>query len=169
MCVLKLFICAMINVILTSKSDYAGWIGKFAGQSFPATDGFFKVVRNEPLGVVAGYEPFSLSALKMSRNRLNTEQYHSLEWSTGIYRSQSRACIGHWECFHPQAKRKDPIGCCRTREACDRGWLSSWCVPGLDRRRQYRCDTRQSYENCESEFHWKCANRQKCPSPCCKE
>ncbi|KAJ5518229.1 hypothetical protein N7453_000651 [Penicillium expansum] len=33
---------------------YAGWVGKFAGQSFPATDGFFKVVRNEPLGVVAG-------------------------------------------------------------------------------------------------------------------
>ncbi|CAI7677408.1 unnamed protein product [Penicillium discolor] len=38
---------------------YAGWIGKFAGQSFPATDGFFKVVRNEPLGVVAGIIPWN--------------------------------------------------------------------------------------------------------------
>lgn len=38
-------------------TDYAGWVGKFAGQSFPATDGFYKVVRNEPLGVVAGYGP----------------------------------------------------------------------------------------------------------------
>lgn len=31
-------------------------MGKFAGQSFPATDGFYKVVRNEPLGIVAGYK-----------------------------------------------------------------------------------------------------------------
>ncbi|KAJ5360456.1 hypothetical protein N7517_009647 [Penicillium concentricum] len=38
---------------------YAGWVGKFAGQSFPATDGFFKVVRNEPLGVVAGIIPWN--------------------------------------------------------------------------------------------------------------
>ncbi|OJJ79105.1 uncharacterized protein ASPGLDRAFT_1071619 [Aspergillus glaucus CBS 516.65] len=38
---------------------YAGWVGKFAGQSFPATDGFYKVVRNEPLGVVAGIIPWN--------------------------------------------------------------------------------------------------------------
>ncbi|KAJ5378264.1 uncharacterized protein N7496_005673 [Penicillium cataractarum] len=38
---------------------YAGWAGKFAGQSFPSTDGFFKVVRNEPLGVVAGIIPWN--------------------------------------------------------------------------------------------------------------
>lgn len=35
--------------------DYAGWIDKFAGESFPADDGFYKIVRYEPLGVVAGY------------------------------------------------------------------------------------------------------------------
>lgn len=34
--------------------DYAGWVDKFAGQSFPADDGFYKIVRNEPLGAVAG-------------------------------------------------------------------------------------------------------------------
>lgn len=34
--------------------DFAGWIDKFAGESFPQDDGFYKVVRNEPLGVVAG-------------------------------------------------------------------------------------------------------------------
>ena len=44
----------LAKLILT-KLDYAGWVGKFAGQSFPATDGFYKVVRNEPLGIVAGY------------------------------------------------------------------------------------------------------------------
>jgi hypothetical protein len=38
-----------------TASDYAGWIDKFAGQSFPADDGFYKIVRYEPLGVVAGY------------------------------------------------------------------------------------------------------------------
>lgn len=35
--------------------DYAGWIDKFAGESFPADDGYYKIVRYEPLGVVAGY------------------------------------------------------------------------------------------------------------------
>ncbi|KAJ5396545.1 hypothetical protein N7509_004658 [Penicillium cosmopolitanum] len=38
---------------------YAGWVGKFAGQSFPANDGFYKVVRHEPLGVVAGIIPWN--------------------------------------------------------------------------------------------------------------
>lgn len=34
--------------------DYAGWVDKFGGQTFPADDGFYKIVRNDPLGVVAG-------------------------------------------------------------------------------------------------------------------
>ncbi|KAL4897833.1 aldehyde dehydrogenase domain-containing protein [Aspergillus ambiguus] len=38
---------------------YAGWIDKFAGQSFPADDGVYKIVRNEPLGVVAGIIPWN--------------------------------------------------------------------------------------------------------------
>ncbi|KAL4876845.1 aldehyde dehydrogenase domain-containing protein [Aspergillus karnatakaensis] len=38
---------------------YAGWIDKFAGQSFPADDGFYKIVRYEPLGVVAGIIPWN--------------------------------------------------------------------------------------------------------------
>ncbi|KAL2826258.1 aldehyde dehydrogenase domain-containing protein [Aspergillus cavernicola] len=38
---------------------YAGWVDKFAGQSFPADDGFYKIVRNEPLGVVAGIIPWN--------------------------------------------------------------------------------------------------------------
>lgn len=46
----------------------AGWIDKFAGQSFPREDGFLKIVRNEPLGVVAGIVPWngplSTAALK---------------------------------------------------------------------------------------------------------
>ncbi|EMR71729.1 hypothetical protein MGN70_000936 [Eutypa lata] len=38
---------------------YAGWVDKYAGQSFPADDGFYKIVRNEPLGVVAGIIPWN--------------------------------------------------------------------------------------------------------------
>ena len=46
-----------IGLLSTDTSlDYAGWIDKFGGQSFPADDGFYKIVRNEPLGVVAGYD-----------------------------------------------------------------------------------------------------------------
>ncbi|RDW61579.1 hypothetical protein BP5796_11471 [Coleophoma crateriformis] len=37
----------------------AGWIDKFAGQSFPQDDGFLKIVRNEPLGVTAGIVPWN--------------------------------------------------------------------------------------------------------------
>ncbi|KFY81510.1 hypothetical protein V500_11337, partial [Pseudogymnoascus sp. VKM F-4518 (FW-2643)] len=38
---------------------FAGWIDKFAGESFPQDDGFYKIVRNEPLGVVAGIIPWN--------------------------------------------------------------------------------------------------------------
>ncbi|KAH7371124.1 aldehyde dehydrogenase domain-containing protein [Pyrenochaeta sp. MPI-SDFR-AT-0127] len=38
---------------------YAGWVDKYAGQMFPADDGFYKIVRNEPLGVVAGIIPWN--------------------------------------------------------------------------------------------------------------
>ena len=38
---------------------FAAWIDKFAGESFPQDDGFLKIVRNEPLGVVAGVVPWN--------------------------------------------------------------------------------------------------------------
>jgi aldehyde dehydrogenase (NAD+) len=38
---------------------YAGWIDKFAGESFPQEDGFMKIVRNEPLGVTVGILPWN--------------------------------------------------------------------------------------------------------------
>lgn len=38
---------------------YAGWIDKFAGETFPQEDGLLKLVRNEPLGVVAGIVPWN--------------------------------------------------------------------------------------------------------------
>ncbi|KAH8685068.1 aldehyde dehydrogenase domain-containing protein [Ilyonectria robusta] len=38
---------------------YAGWIDKYAGQTFPADDGYYKIVRNEPIGVVAGIIPWN--------------------------------------------------------------------------------------------------------------
>ncbi|KAJ5753585.1 uncharacterized protein N7511_007738 [Penicillium nucicola] len=50
---------AEIDTAIGCFRYYAGWVGKFAGQSFPATDGFYKVVRNEPLGIVAGIIPWN--------------------------------------------------------------------------------------------------------------
>jgi aldehyde dehydrogenase (NAD+) len=37
----------------------AGWVDKLAGESFPQEDGFLKIVRHEPLGVVAGIVPWN--------------------------------------------------------------------------------------------------------------
>lgn len=37
----------------------AGWTDKFAGEAYPQEDGFIKIVRNEPLGVVAGIIPWN--------------------------------------------------------------------------------------------------------------
>ncbi|EXJ87662.1 hypothetical protein A1O1_04586 [Capronia coronata CBS 617.96] len=37
----------------------AGWIDKFAGQTYPEADGFLKIIRNEPLGVTAGIVPWN--------------------------------------------------------------------------------------------------------------
>jgi aldehyde dehydrogenase (NAD+) len=37
----------------------AGWIDKFAGESYPQEDGFLKIVRNEPLGVTVGIVPWN--------------------------------------------------------------------------------------------------------------
>ena len=44
---------------IESFKYFAGWIDKFAGESFPQEDGFLKIVRNEPLGVVAGVIPWN--------------------------------------------------------------------------------------------------------------
>ncbi|KAE8331411.1 aldehyde dehydrogenase domain-containing protein [Aspergillus sergii] len=38
---------------------YAGWTDKYAGESFPADDGFVKIVRHEPLGVTVGINPWN--------------------------------------------------------------------------------------------------------------
>ncbi|KAM5369063.1 hypothetical protein ACJZ2D_009158 [Fusarium nematophilum] len=48
-----------VKVQLLTFKDYAGWVDKYAGQTFPADDGFYKIVRNEPLGVVAGIIPWN--------------------------------------------------------------------------------------------------------------
>ncbi|RDI79814.1 hypothetical protein Vi05172_g10184 [Venturia inaequalis] len=37
----------------------AGWIDKFAGESWPQEDGFLKIVRNEPIGVTCGIVPWN--------------------------------------------------------------------------------------------------------------
>ncbi|KAA8642946.1 hypothetical protein EYZ11_001094 [Aspergillus tanneri] len=38
---------------------YAGWTDKHAGDTFPADDGFLKIVQHEPLGVCAGILPWN--------------------------------------------------------------------------------------------------------------
>ncbi|KAK2763931.1 hypothetical protein FQN54_009550 [Arachnomyces sp. PD_36] len=48
-------------VISTEVIRYnAGWVDKFAGESFPQEDGFLKIVRNEPFGVTAGIIPWNI-------------------------------------------------------------------------------------------------------------
>ncbi|KAI0170098.1 aldehyde dehydrogenase [Pestalotiopsis sp. NC0098] len=48
-----------INMAVESFRYFAGWIDKFAGESYPQDDGFMKIVRNEPLGVTAGIIPWN--------------------------------------------------------------------------------------------------------------
>ncbi|KAB8236160.1 aldehyde dehydrogenase family protein [Aspergillus alliaceus] len=38
---------------------YAGWIDKFAGETFPPENGFMLITRHEPLGVTAGIVPWN--------------------------------------------------------------------------------------------------------------
>ncbi len=51
------------NSIISHKTDYApdyaGWTDKYAGESFPADDGFLKIVRHEPLGVTVSINPWN--------------------------------------------------------------------------------------------------------------
>lgn len=48
-----------ISMAVEGLRYYAGWIDKFAGESFPQEDGFLKITRNEPLGVTAGIVPWN--------------------------------------------------------------------------------------------------------------
>jgi aldehyde dehydrogenase (NAD+) len=48
-----------INMAVESLRYFAGWVDKFAGESYPQDDGFMKIVRNEPLGVTAGIIPWN--------------------------------------------------------------------------------------------------------------
>ncbi|KAI0121197.1 aldehyde dehydrogenase [Xylariales sp. AK1849] len=48
-----------VNLAAEGFRYFAGWIDKFAGESYPQDDGFMKIVRNEPLGVTAGIIPWN--------------------------------------------------------------------------------------------------------------
>jgi aldehyde dehydrogenase (NAD+) len=43
--------------------DYAGWADKYKGDYFPPTDGFYKIVEHEPVGVCAGITAWNASLL----------------------------------------------------------------------------------------------------------
>jgi aldehyde dehydrogenase (NAD+)/retinal dehydrogenase len=47
------------NYINGCLKYYAGWTDKFRGDSFPADDGFVKIVRHEAMGVCAAVNPFN--------------------------------------------------------------------------------------------------------------
>lgn len=63
--------CAEVRTIFHDQKKYradatpkafkynAGWIDKFAGESWPQEDGFLKIVRNEPIGVTCGIVPWN--------------------------------------------------------------------------------------------------------------
>jgi aldehyde dehydrogenase (NAD+) len=48
-----------VNLAAEALRYFAGWIDKFAGETYPQDDGFLKIVRNEPLGVTAGIVPWN--------------------------------------------------------------------------------------------------------------
>ena len=47
--------------------DYAGWADKIEGESFPADDGVYKLVRHEPLGVCAGIASWILNWVGLAK------------------------------------------------------------------------------------------------------
>jgi aldehyde dehydrogenase (NAD+) len=47
--------------VLTDFTDYAGWADKIRGDSYPPEDGFYKIVRQEALGVCAGITAWNAS------------------------------------------------------------------------------------------------------------
>ena len=49
--------------ILLTRLDYAGWVDKIGGESYPDDNGFYKVVRYEPLGVCAGIASWNATFL----------------------------------------------------------------------------------------------------------
>ncbi|OAA53618.1 aldehyde dehydrogenase [Niveomyces insectorum RCEF 264] len=48
-----------VNLAAEALRYFAGWIDKFAGETYPQDDGYLKIVRNEPLGVTAGIIPWN--------------------------------------------------------------------------------------------------------------
>lgn len=48
-----------ISLAVEGLRYFAGYVDKFAGETFPQEDGFLKIVRNEPLGVVAAVVPWN--------------------------------------------------------------------------------------------------------------
>ncbi|KAL2815084.1 aldehyde dehydrogenase domain-containing protein [Aspergillus granulosus] len=48
-----------IELAAANLKYYAGWADKYAGESYPADDGFIKIVRHEPLGVAVGINPWN--------------------------------------------------------------------------------------------------------------
>lgn len=48
-----------IGAAIEGLRYYAGFVDKFAGESYPQDDGFLKIVRHEPLGVTAGIVPWN--------------------------------------------------------------------------------------------------------------
>lgn len=48
-----------INLACEGFRYFGGYSDKFAGETFPAEDGFLKIVTNEPLGVTCGIVPWN--------------------------------------------------------------------------------------------------------------
>jgi hypothetical protein len=71
----------------------------------------YKIVRNEPLGVVAGYItslPLTqVINLRSSVLMRNDSQDHTLEWTSCLCGPQSGPCPGHGQCLHLEAEREN--------------------------------------------------------------
>ena len=92
-------------ILIYHELDYAGWIDKFAGESFPADDGFYKIVRYEPLGVVAGCVAFRIPRIRSGSSADGTKNY-PLEWSTCLDRTESSSRARDWKRIHFETERE---------------------------------------------------------------
>ena len=54
-----MLVCARTDL----PTDLAGWADKLEGSTFETNDGFYKLVRREPFGVVAGVASFNATLL----------------------------------------------------------------------------------------------------------
>ena len=89
-CFVSVFLLSLLHILFEhldlesnhglSLEDYAGWADKIKGDVYPADDGFYKIITQEPLGVCAGITAWNGSL-------------HFLAWKAGPALACGNTCI----------------------------------------------------------------------------